>query len=109
MVDQRDVIEWLLARNNQKGGQPPQAKILERLHKEHVGRLLNQQQLRRNATLKGLAASTALLAAAAAAASGVGVYGLKKRKKQRGSGRKRGRVSQRLPKDARFLEPFFTI
>ena len=70
--------------NNQKGGQPPHAKILERLRKEHVGRLLNQQQLRRNATLKGLAVSAALLTAAAAAAAASGAYGLKKRKKQRG-------------------------
>jgi len=70
-------------RPHQKGGQPPHAKILQRLRQEHVGRLLNQQQLRRNATLKGLAVGTALLTAAAAAAAS-GVYGLKKRKKQRG-------------------------
>jgi len=49
--------------------------------------------------LPKLAAGAALLAAA-----GAGAYGLKKRKKQRG----RGRVSKRRPKDARFLEPFFT-
>jgi len=49
--------------------------------------------------LPKLAAGAALLASAA----GAGAYGLKKRKKQRGSGRKRGRVSKRRQKGAGFL------